>query len=242
MHTSDLHLGDEHLPCNHRERFDLCICPLLLVKAAMADWRPDVLVIAGDFFDNPRVSDELLARVWNVLDELPAPVVVVPGNHDALLSGNVYERVGGSGRRVHIVLAPEGEIVSLLDGALTVWGKPTIEHAPWHRPLQGAPPRPHRGRYVAVGHGEFIADRRPASAIQHGSPITIEDVNATNADYVALGHHDHARCVSDHPVPAWYSGAPLLAGGVLGVTVAAGVTVERVTAEVVHECRPGTDS
>jgi DNA repair exonuclease SbcCD nuclease subunit len=238
MHTSDLHLGDESLPCNRRERFDLCVCPILVVKQAMEQWRADVVLMAGDVFDNARVSDGLLTRAAKLFHELPAPVVIGPGNHDALVSGNVYERMGRFDGGVHVVCNPEGELLSFLDGALTVWARPTIEHAPWYHPLAGAPARPTRGHYVTMAHGEFVGPSGREAVIHNGSPITTEDILATNADYVALGHRDRTECVSDAPVPVWYSGAPLRSrgAGTLGVTLADGVVVERVAVNVTHEC------
>jgi hypothetical protein len=146
--------------------------------------------------------------------------------------------MGRSDGAVHVVRNPEGELLSFLGGALSVWAKPTIEHAPWYHPLGGAPPRPQVGRYVTMAHGEFIGHARREAVIHPGSPITTEDILATNADYVALGHYDRTKCVSDAPIPAWYSGAPLWSRGAstLGVTLADEVAVERVTVNVAHEC------
>jgi DNA repair exonuclease SbcCD nuclease subunit len=242
MHTSDLHLGDESLPCNRREGFDLCLCPLLIIRAAARQWRPDVIVLAGDVFDNPRVGDKLVRRAWDVLQEFPVPVLISPGNHDALTDGNVYERLPPKTHDdlLHIVRNPDGELVSLLDGALSVWARPTIEHEPWYRPLHGAPPRPKEGWYVAVAHGDFVGGRIRESVTHHASPITIEDIAETNADYVALGHWERAKCVSESPILTWYSGVPLShrGSGLLGVTFDVGVTVEHIKASVAHECQP----
>lgn len=59
--------------------------------------------------------------------------------------------------------------------------------------------------------------------------IRDEEIAATGADYVALGHWDRALPVGDGSVPAYYSGSPDLARTVNLVRFRAdgGVEVER---------------
>jgi hypothetical protein len=42
------------------------------------------------------------------------------------------------------------------------------------------------------------------------SPITDDDIAATGADYVALGHWHTLTDVSAGGVPAWYAGSPMM--------------------------------
>src|SRR5262249_17824686 len=49
-----------------------------------------------------------------------------------------------------------------------------------------------------------------------------EEIAATRADYLALGHWDRPMCVGNGVVPAFYSGSPGLAGTVNLVRLTAG--------------------
>jgi 3',5'-cyclic AMP phosphodiesterase CpdA len=70
-HLSDLHFG----------RVDPGACRSL--NAALAAVKPDLVVVSGDLTQRARRSEFRRARAF--LDELPAPVLVVPGNHDVPL-------------------------------------------------------------------------------------------------------------------------------------------------------------
>jgi len=77
VHLSDLHFG----------RVD----PALLapLRAAVAGLGPDVVVVSGDLTQRARSAEFKQARAF--LDTLPAPRIVVPGNHDIPLH-NVFAR------------------------------------------------------------------------------------------------------------------------------------------------------
>ena len=71
VHLSDLHFG----------RVDaLLLEPLEQTVKALS---PDVLVVSGDLTQRARSAEFVQARAY--LDRLPAPQVVVPGNHDVPL-------------------------------------------------------------------------------------------------------------------------------------------------------------
>jgi len=79
---------------------------------------------------------------------------------------------------------------------------------------------------VVTAHGHWVTgphDHHRAWLIRD------EEIAATGADYVALGHWDRALPVGDGSVPAYYSGSPDLARTVNLVRFRAdgGVEVER---------------
>lgn len=78
VHFSDIHFG----------RFDkLLRAPLL---ESIASLGPDLVVVSGDLTQRARSLEFAEAR--DFLDELKAPYIVVPGNHDVPLH-NVYHRI-----------------------------------------------------------------------------------------------------------------------------------------------------
>ena len=91
-----------------------------------------------------------------------------------------------------------------------------------------ADPRPRTTRWqIATAHGHWVrcdeADDRHRSWLIH-----TEEIAATAADYVALGHWPTAGPAGDGAVPAYYSGSPDLAQTVNVVRLGdAGVEVKR---------------
>ena len=79
--------------------------------------------------------------------------------------------------------------------------------------------------HVVVAHGHWY--KGPSDA-HRGWLIRDEDITATRADYVALGHWDLPQPAGDGTIPAYYSGSPELARTINIVSLSdTGTTVER---------------
>jgi DNA repair exonuclease SbcCD nuclease subunit len=214
LHTADVHLGSDgygnaEQQAAHHERYRLAF--RRVVDRALAD-RVDLLLIAGDLFDHNRVSDETVAFARAELDRLRQPVVILPGNHDALYTNAIYDRhdvTAGAGH-VHVIRQLDGEIIDLPELDLVVWGRAMEEHTPAFRPLDGIPVRDRRRWCLAMAHGFFYEDRRQA---ERSSPIFADEIRDTGWDYVALGHQHVQTNVSQGAVAAHYSGAPVAEWG-----------------------------
>ena len=164
------------------------------------------------------------------MDDLGAcgvPVVVLPGNHDTVLTERRWS--GDLPCGVTVLLRAEGELVLLEELGLSVWGRPVYVHHPGFRPLEGMPPRPGDGWYVAMGHGLLIDGDED---IMRSSPISPTEIGQAACDYIALGHVHVFRDVSHNGVPAFYSGATSGAGtrsiALVELDPVAGVTVSPV--------------
>ena len=136
------------------------------------------------------------------LANLPCPTVVLPGNHDTLLTQDRQYRSNG---HVRVIVDPNGETVRIADLGLAIWGRPVIEHTPSFRPLANPPARPDDDWFVVMAHGLYIPGR---DDIGYSSPISPDDLASLDCDYVALGHVHAFRKIVDQPSPAYYSGAP----------------------------------
>ena len=200
IHMSDLHIGTDIRP---EEALAGLAAALALVRQTQAD----AVLVAGDLFDSQRVPTETVSGVLDDLGACGVPVVVLPGNHDTVLTQKQWSRDVPHG--VTILQQAEGELIFLERLGLTVWGRPVYVHETRFRPLAGMPSRPGNGWYVAMGHGLLIdyddQDMR-------SSPISPEEIGQAPCDYIALGHVHAFRDVSQNGVPAFYSGAPSGAG------------------------------
>jgi DNA repair exonuclease SbcCD nuclease subunit len=188
----------------------------------------DMLLLAGDTFDCHVLPLSLLEETARILTAAEMPIVILPGNHDPAMPEAVYHRGGLSAvSNVHILGVTHEAAVHFPHFDLEVWGRP---HCDWYDMEPLAQARPRRTRWqIAMAHGHYDpkADRtrrpRPAWLIDD------DEIAATGADYLALGHWNRPVRVGNGSVPAYYSGSPEYAGTVNLVRFGAGgdVTVTR---------------
>ena len=215
LQTSDVHLGPRMREPDGLLHADECVCPIDVMAHLIEEHEVDVLLIVGDLFEHARVSRELVATVFERLAAIPIDVVLLPGNHDVHDEGAVYRRqrdaVDASG--VHFVDAADGSTVDVAGGALRIWARAMEDHAPHYAPLAGVPEHPGDRWFVAAAHGHFVPTH--ASDPHRSSRLTIADIDATGADYVALGHWHLTTDLMQQgtTTPAWYSGAPMFGYG-----------------------------
>ena len=204
LHTSDLHLCSDHSG-TAAVSDDRCYGLAPIIRVAV-DVRADLLLVAGDMFDSPRVPDDLVRPVVRHLQSLPCPVVVLPGNHDCLVPDSVYLRndLFEMAPNVHVMLNPAGETVSFPDLDLSVWGRPHVNYADFS-PLGDIPPRGTEKWQLAMAHGFFVES---GSHLNRGWKITDAELFASRRDYVALGHIEQFSRVGNNGAPAYYSGSP----------------------------------
>ena len=175
----------------------------------------DVVLIVGDLFEHARVSPKLVTDTFARLGRIPTEVALLPGNHDVYDDTTVYRRhradVDASG--VRFFDEPGGRAFDFADGALRIWARAMDDHAPHFSPLADVPPHPGDRWFIAAAHGHFVPS--PSHDSHRSSRITVDEIDATRADYVALGHWHVTTDLSDSGVatPAWYSGAPMFGHG-----------------------------
>lgn len=226
VHSSDIHVDDGYTARAHGGDG---AAPLRRVLDAALGVRADVVLLTGDIFEHNRLPLELLDRVAGLLHEVRLPVVVLPGNHDPAIPDSVWHRGGvADPDNVHVLGVTHDQAVTFPELDLEIWG-----HA--HRDYEDmAPLRAPRLRstrwQIAAAHGHYEKNADPETALRPSWLISAEEIAATGADYVALGHWNRPVKVAGHAgVPAYYSGSPDLARTVNVVRFAASgaVTVRR---------------
>jgi len=180
----------------------------------------DLVIVAGDLFDHNRVDNALVGFAAQQLRRFPVDVVVLPGNHDCLMPGSVFDRAAlwRDCSNVAVIKSLEGETLDLPGLGVTLWGKPHDSYEHDVRPLVGIPHPQRNGRWhVAVAHGYYVGAELPLHPSYH---ITEEEIAGSGWDYIALGHVASFRCVCNEPVKAYYSGSPSVSGTVAIVELA----------------------
>ena len=198
----------------------------VLVTARAA--RADVVLLAGDTFENNQLGQAILERARGLLADADLPVVILPGNHDPALADSVFVR-GGFAELPHVSIlgVTHDEAVPFPVFDLEIWGH---AHRDYYSmaPLRG--PRPRSTRWqAAMAHGHYEPPATRANPLRPSWVFSDEEIAATGADYLALGHWDRAVRVGNGVVPAYYSGSPHLARTVnmVRLTATGGVVVTR---------------
>jgi len=208
VHSSDLHLGTDD---SFSDADRLAVLPKVLTAASEID--ANVIVLAGDSFDNHRQPLDLLQRAAEMLRDYQKSVVILPGNHDPLTPDSVYRRAGlGEIPNVNILGLNAGQAVTFAELELEIWGHAHFDYTDMS-PL--ANPRPRTTRWqLAAAHGHYVDEVRDPNRLIGSWLIHREEVIATGADYVALGHWNQSVSVGDGQILAHYSGSPEYTGTV----------------------------
>jgi DNA repair exonuclease SbcCD nuclease subunit len=212
VHTSDVHLGaysgsDDEKWTARRELMERTFARVIDLGNEV---QADLLVIAGDFFDNDRVPEETVTLAAEQIRRFNGRTVLLPGNHDPMDPGSIYWRydMEAIAPKLTIVRAHGGEFVEPQGLDVALWGKAYLD-TDWHfKPLEGLPDRLDNRWHLALGHGHFV----PEGGETHRSLLIREAEIAAAAghwDYMAFGHWEPHADVSVGGVTALYSGAPM---------------------------------
>jgi DNA repair exonuclease SbcCD nuclease subunit len=205
LHTSDLHLSSLG---------DKACAGLAAVADLARQTKADLVIVAGDLFDDNRVDDGLVMFVAEQMRRVPATVAILPGNHDCLTRGSVFDKdsLWKDCDNVRVFMDPQGEILTLPSLGVSLWGKPIDSYEHDVRPLAGIPQPQRNGHWhIAVAHGYYVSTENPLFPSYN---ITRREIVTSAWDYIALGHLPTFRCVCDEPVKAYYCGAPSIGGTV----------------------------
>lgn len=206
LHTADLHLADDR-----PERWEALEELLRLAR----EHDVDALLVAGDLLDRGSEHASLRARVREALDELSAPTLILPGNHDR----EAYAAGQDWGRRTRLLI---GQPVHATDVAgLRVVGVPFPEEPASFRSVRRRVERELGGDGPALLalHGTLIDTDAPH--IQDESqedepgdyfPVRTGELRGIGARYVALGHYHQHDLRRAGRTPVAYAGSPTPVG------------------------------
>jgi DNA repair exonuclease SbcCD nuclease subunit len=207
-HSSDLHVDHDHTARLHGGDGTAGLaCVLRAAHAAGAD----IAILAGDTFDCHRLPQDLLDRAADVIAAAELPVVILPGNHDPAVPDAVYHRGRlAAVENLHVLGITHEEAVLFPALGLEIWGRAHRDYCDMN-PLET--PRPRCTRWqIAVAHGHYQPQPDRSTRLRASWLIGDDEIAATRADYVALGHWNRAAKVGNGAAAAYYSGSPEYAG------------------------------
>ncbi|MEW5814659.1 MAG: metallophosphoesterase, partial [Spirochaetota bacterium] len=118
LHTADWHLGNSFSLFTKEENRELNTARLRAIKELFIyanKLRIPLILCAGDQIDRGELRDkEELLNLFEVIREYSEiKVVMIAGNHDPFLPGNIYERINESSFPPNLHLVTNREIIAL---------------------------------------------------------------------------------------------------------------------------------
>jgi DNA repair exonuclease SbcCD nuclease subunit len=215
LHTADWHLG-RRFPSFPAEAATKLMRARLETVAKIFDLatrlRVDAVLCAGDLFDDPHPDPDWWKGLGELLLARPAdfpPVVLLPGNHDALIADSVWAPAHPLRKLlpkfVHVVDRDDFELPIGRDGV--VYARPCRSTAGDRDNALALPDRQPGDERIRIGvvHGTTFDEPH----WQSNFPIDVGAGVARGLDYLALGDtHKHRDVAADLAVPAVYPGTP----------------------------------
>ena len=205
VHSSDLHVDNDP----HQNPYgEDGTTGLRVVLEAAKTHNAHFVLLVGDVFDNNRQPPHILDRSTELLADAGRPVLILPGNHDPVTPDSVYLR-GAFAKlpHVHIIGVRHEKAVHFPDFDVEFWGH---AHTDYGNMVPLRDPHPRSARWhICLAHGHYEEDG--AIPLRPSWLMSDAELDATEADYVALGHWNRPVKVGTDKVAAYYSGSPDLA-------------------------------
>jgi DNA repair exonuclease SbcCD nuclease subunit len=199
LHAGDLHLG------LRITRFEESAClrigearfaALQQLREKAAELRVDFILIAGDVFDDHSVSRVDAGRTFAILEgsQTSCPVFVIPGNHDPLVPGSVWERDPWKREQKHLRVhfLDQAEPVSVPGMPVMLFPCPLRQRRSMDDPTAWIERHPRSGETnvirIGLAHGSLKVMPLP----EDDHLIRADAADRLGLDYLALGHwHKH---------------------------------------------------
>jgi DNA repair exonuclease SbcCD nuclease subunit len=183
IHTADWQLGMKAIhaggaaPRVREER----LAAARRVLAAAREHAADFVLVAGDTFEDNGVERALIQGVADILGGSPVPVFVIPGNHDPLTPGSVWEHPAWK-RTEQVHVLREEKPVEVPGGML--YPCPVADKRSRRDPTAWIPLADPDGIRIGLAHG--TVEGVPQAEPDH--PIPRDAAARAGLDYLALGH------------------------------------------------------
>jgi DNA repair exonuclease SbcCD nuclease subunit len=231
VHTSDIHVDHVYTAEIHGGDGTAGLACVLNAARGIG---ADVVLLAGDTFDCHRLPDDLIDRTAAVIAAAEIPVVLLPGNHDPVLPDAVFHRKSlAEVPNLSIIGLTHAEAIVFPSLDLEIWGRAHRDYSDMI-PFETVRPRQTRWQ-IATAHGHYVPTPDRVTWPRPSWLIGDDELAATAADYVALGHWNSPAKVGNGAIAAYYSGSPEFAGTFNVVLLGEGVRVTREKLDIARD-------
>lgn len=206
LHCGDLHFDTPFKELNNKLSWK-CKEELLEVFKKIIDLviseNVQILLIAGDIFDNLSVNKETISFIANNLKRIEnVRVFISPGNHDPYNNKSFYKIIEWP-ENVYIFKS-KMESVEIKELDTVIWGAAFNESYEKQTLLENISIDNSKIN-IAVLHGEIES----LNASNNYNPIYLEDIEKSKIDYIALGHRHKFSSIKRVGTSYYsYSGCP----------------------------------
>ena len=186
LHTADWQMGMKALQAEEKakevraKRFETAEQVVELAKREAVDF----VVLAGDLFEHHDVDDSVVRKTVAALDGFsPIPVFVLPGNHDPLITGGVWDRQSWQRVGDHVTLLRNTKETSVSD-RVAIYPSPLRQKQSTLDPTDWIPGRARGDDRFRIGVAHGALDVLPE---QTNFPIASRRADEAGLDYLALG-------------------------------------------------------
>ena len=184
LHTADLHLdspfeglGASKAALRRSEQRRL----LYAISALARERNVDLVLMSGDLLDSDSSYQETGRELFESLRAMAVPVFIAPGNHDYYSPRSPYARMKMPSN-VHIFTENRIQCVELPELHVRVYGAAYTDSSSPALLRDFKVDKGWSAIDVMCLHGEVAGEDSPYA------PISIEELENSNLDYVALGH------------------------------------------------------
>ncbi|HVP36174.1 MAG TPA: DNA repair exonuclease [Terriglobales bacterium] len=209
LHTADIHLGAKFSGLGRsgdRVRAQLKKTFMKIIDLAL-EKNVDLLLVAGDLFNSNQISRATLGFILGEFARLDKiHVCLLPGTHDCYDNSSIYRNIEPSllPANLHLLVDEENPFVFFEDLGVTVYGKPNRSNKGGENPLPVLKQEFNSKFNIALAHGSF---QIPSKSQEDDFPITLEELEKSGFNYIALGHWHSTQEVCKKPL-TYYSGSP----------------------------------
>lgn len=141
----------------------------------------DFLLVAGDTFEDNAVDRVLVQKVADTLAHFSGPVYIIPGNHDPLVPGCVWDHPAWNASP-HVRVLREASPVDFAAG--TLYPCPVLHKHSLNDPTGWINAHASTGVAIGIAHGTVEGVMQDAADY----PIRRDAAAGCGLDYLALGH------------------------------------------------------
>lgn len=207
LHCADLHIGAELSSLGKKavtRRAEIKRTFMNILKLCQEE-QVQILLIAGDLFDNVNVQQNTLDDIKNGFEGLKDTIVAIaPGNHDPLTEDSPYSKENFWPDNV-IIFKSKLEKVELESLGVRLWGAAFTGAYSEASLLQNYSVPKDGLINLCVIHGELVSENQKSTY----NPITETQLKNSGMDYIALGHiHKQTDILKAGGTHYAYSGCP----------------------------------
>lgn len=186
LHTADWQMGMKALQAGEKakevraKRFEAAARVVELAKLEGVEF----VLLAGDLFEHYDVDEAVVRKTVALLDSFsPIPVFVLPGNHDPLIAGGIWDRQSWQRVGDHVTLLREAEEIQVRE-EVALYPAPLKQKQSTLDPTAWMPARAAGDDRIRIGVAHGALDVLPK---RMNFPIAATRADEVGLDYLALG-------------------------------------------------------